>query len=208
MPRTLNHELIRHNFVESTLVFHWNDKYVVRCTMMEDGRPRHRATWPFVFGMNEWQSVLSAMWDVTVGDKPLLVAVWCFSPSGDETNLLHLDSYATDVFEFVELAKEQRRLPMPRCCDPDDVFSCSSGDEPVDNDDFQCPALSGFESIAALEQDSSKKAEGLAWMPVKGGGGARWEFYKEVEGTVGVLHVLPANNRRVTLALLVRVYYR
>lgn len=162
----LNHDLIRKNFIDSTLLFRWREKYVIRCAINCDGAERKRTTWPFVFGMSEWQHVNAAMWDVSVGDQPLLVAAWVFSPGGDETNLLHLRAYADDVFSFHEEAKEDKTFEMPPCCDADDVFSCSSGDSPVKS--FRCPALEAFQSLAALEQESPLKDEVLAWKSSRG----------------------------------------
>lgn len=161
---SLNHELIRRNFIESSYSFRWKEKYVIRCAMNGGGYVRKRTTWPFVYGMSEWQWVISAMWDVEGREgKPLLVAAWVFSPGGDETNLLHLESYASDAFEFHEAAKIAKTIPMPSCCEADSVFSCSSGDCPVDDDDFQCPALATFETVEDLERDSSRKEEALAF---------------------------------------------
>lgn len=174
---SLDHELIRRNFIESSFSFRWKDKYVIRCTMNDNGDARKRTTWPFVYGMSEWQSVTSAMWDIQGPDgKPILVAAWVFSPGGDETNLLHLESYASDAFEFHEAAKEEQTIPMPSCCEPDSVFSCSSGDCPVDDDDFKCPALAAFESVEELERDSTRKEEALAFQRAPNG---RAPFYYE-----------------------------
>lgn len=134
----LDHQLIQSNFIASTLLFKWK-QYVIRCAINCDGLDRRKKTWPFVFGMGEWQWVNSAMWDVS-GASPKLVAAWVFSPSGDETNLLHLAEYADDVFAFHEAATgREKQFPLPACCAPHDAFSCSSGDDAVPS--FRCPAL-------------------------------------------------------------------
>jgi hypothetical protein len=175
MPADLNHDQIRENFVQGTMVYRWKH-FLLRCAIDCDGNDRNKRTWPFVYGMDEWQWVNAAMFDVADTTKaPILVAAWVFSPGGDETNLLHLPNYASEVFGFVELAVDKKAFPMDSCCEPWDVFSCSSGDCEVDS--FQCPALEGFANVAALERESSFKNEALSSHRA-----SQRKFYEEVEG--------------------------
>ncbi len=171
----MEHDLsVRSNFIKATLIYKWKH-YVLRCGIDCDCA-RHRKTWPFVYGMSEWQSVNAAMWDASL-ERPKLVAAWVFSPSGDETNLLHLSEYADDVFAFHQLAKEDEQFPMDACCAPCDVFSCSSGDDVVKK--FRCPALEDM-SAKELSEESPFKNEVVN--RVNGQRVAKRKFYEEIEG--------------------------
>lgn len=128
--------LVRGKFIEGSLLFRWKN-YILRCAINCDGAVRLRRSWPFVYAMDEYQSVNSALWDVSSG-SPVLVAAWIFSPGGDETNLVYLEEHAENVFELHDLVRDGK-FPLSEGCESYDVFSCSSGDEAVEA--FSCPAL-------------------------------------------------------------------
>jgi hypothetical protein len=100
-----------------------------------------RTAWPFAFINEEWV-VTGVMVDVTT-TSPRLVGLWGYSVRGDETNQFYLDSDKEDAWLFAQSHEDRIDGEW------NNAFSVSSGDDAVDNDDFQCPV---FSSQTVLEK--------------------------------------------------------
>ncbi len=135
------------NFLQETRLFEWRapktqNLYHIRAKKWKDHNEGYddldlkEFAWPRAFVGNESSPVNAAVWAMP-GSK--LVAVWTFSPSGDETSFYHLRAYTDDMMDLLIDQEENGAIVPTEDSECGESFSISSGDYPTRN--LYCPAL-------------------------------------------------------------------
>jgi hypothetical protein len=171
----LHETVARKNFLAETTAFKWEGAqgmYRFRAKSWKrdegfDSLSGKEYEWPQAYVGCENQSVNAAMWfekpasDETSDGSHVLVAVWTFSSTGDETNLSFQKDYRRDVWKFSEAVEDDDLLSI--VCDDEDCaesFSVSSGDSAVK--DFYCIPLIEFLIEEGLSQKVGEDTKAVA----------------------------------------------
>ncbi len=142
-------EEARQNFFANTVSVDWTgikgEQYHIRALNKKGQNSEMEHKWPMAFVGGEPQTINAAMWLKHDTEGYILVSIWTFSSTGDETNQYYKQKYREEAYEdgYEELIPNKDALRH---------FSVSSGDYYANF--FYCPPL---EPLTEEEMTSLKE---------------------------------------------------